>query len=218
MCSWRSRFARVEPYQHTINHCAGTGKTSLLNRYIKGTFNPATTPSTVGASFSTKRVLDIDSGVTVRLQLWDTAGQERFRSISRLYYRGASAVILVYSILDPASFQEMGRWLSEIRDHIGDDVVIHVVGTKSDVAEDRKVPFEKCVEFITESLYPQRAPTPPIAAHRLSGITGIDSKRSSGFWGQDVGWDCKYTAPGRHPSPISYQGICIMALLTHISP
>lgn len=95
----------------------------------------------------TKRVLDIDSGTTVRLQIWDTAGQERFRSISKLYYRGASAVLLVYSIVDETSFEEMGRWLMELKDNVRDDVVVHVVGTKSDVvAQDpnlRRVPFER---------------------------------------------------------------------------
>lgn len=54
---------------------AGVGKTSLVQRYVRGTFTPTTTASTVGASFLTKRVLDIDSGITVRLQLWDTAGE-----------------------------------------------------------------------------------------------------------------------------------------------
>jgi small GTP-binding protein len=67
----------------------GVGKTSLVNRYVKNAFAPpASMTSTIGASFLTKRVADIDSSTVVRLQIWDTAGQERFRSISKLYYRG----------------------------------------------------------------------------------------------------------------------------------
>ena len=66
----------------------GVGKTSLVHRYVKNAFTPPTTQSTVGASFLTKRVVDIDTSTVVRLQIWDTAGQERFRSISKLYYRG----------------------------------------------------------------------------------------------------------------------------------
>ena len=167
------------------------GKTSLLNRYVKGTFNAVTT--TVGASFFTKRVLDVDSGTIVRLQLWDTAGQERFRAISRLYYRGASAVLLVYSIIDEASFLEMGEWLREMKQNLGDDVVLHVVGTKSDVvARDpglRKVPFERCIAYVAEHLYPDQLSTPPVTAGSSSALDG-HSKRSSGFWGQDIGWDC----------------------------
>lgn len=68
--------------------CQGVGKTSLVHRYVRNAFTPPTTTSTIGASFLTKRVVDIDTSTTVRLQIWDTAGQERFRSISKLYYRG----------------------------------------------------------------------------------------------------------------------------------
>ncbi|KKK18103.1 ras-like GTP-binding protein [Aspergillus ochraceoroseus] len=187
----------------------GVGKTSLVQRYVKNAFNAAATTSTVGASFATKRVLDSASDTIVRLQIWDTAGQERFRSISRLYYRGANACLLCYDITDEQSFQEMTGWLLELKKNLGggsDDgdnspIVIHVVGTKSDiVALDparRRVPFERTIAYVAEQLYPSRASTPPPTAGgrsfgHSSGATlqGIDSKRSSGFWGQDIGWDC----------------------------
>lgn len=71
----------------------GVGKTSLVHRYVKNAFTPPTTQSTIGASFLTKRVVDIDTSTVVRLQIWDTAGQERFRSISKLYYRGMSRAV-----------------------------------------------------------------------------------------------------------------------------
>lgn len=115
------------------------------------------------------------------IELWDTAGQERFRSITKLYYRGASAVILVYSIIDESSFEEMGRWLTEMRENLGSGVVIHVVGTKSDVVaqepSSRKIPFERCIAYVAENLYPQKASTPTFSG----------SARSSGFWGQEIG-------------------------------
>ncbi|KAL8681385.1 MAG: hypothetical protein Q9186_002460 [Xanthomendoza sp. 1 TL-2023] len=171
----------------------GVGKTSLVQRYVKGTFTPSSTASTVGASFLTKRVLDVDSGTLVRLQLWDTAGQERFRSISKLYYRGASAVVLVYSIVDEKSFDEMGRWLQEVKENTSDDIVVHVVGTKSDVvAQDpsqRMVPFESCIAYVAENLFSNQASISPSAASGMNRLYRRDSKRSSGFWGQDHGWD-----------------------------
>ncbi|KAI2465484.1 ras-domain-containing protein [Annulohypoxylon bovei var. microspora] len=196
----------------------GVGKTSLVTRYCKGAFNPAQTTSTVGASFMTKRVTDGDTDTVVRLQIWDTAGQERFRSISRLYYRGANACILCYSITDAQSFAEMGIWLTELRRNLPPDIVLHVVGTKADiVARDptkREVPFERCIAYVAENLAPGLGSTPPPTA-APSGLTGLppgpgasqssvaatpaassaqeprspSSKRSSGFWGQEVGWD-----------------------------
>lgn len=165
-----------------------------MHRYVTGTFNPKKTTSTIGASFLTKRVLDIDSGTTVRLQIWDTAGQERFRSISKLYYRGASAVLLVYSIVDEQSFEEMGRWLMELKTNLGEDAVVHVVGTKSDViARDpgqRKVPFERCIAYVADNLRPVQLSPIQLTAVGANFGKSLDSKRSSGFWAQDIGWDC----------------------------
>ncbi|POR38816.1 Ras-like GTP-binding protein RYL2 [Tolypocladium paradoxum] len=180
----------------------GVGKTSLVMRYCKGAFNPSQITSTVGASFMTKRVVDTDSDTVVRLQIWDTAGQERFRSISRLYYRGANACILCYSITDAQSFADMGVWLTELRRNLPSDVVLHVVGTKADiVARDpsaRQVPFERCIAYVAENLAPGLGSTPPPTATPLNApppVAGAveprspSSKRSSGFWAQEVGWD-----------------------------
>ncbi|KAL1840572.1 hypothetical protein VTJ49DRAFT_304 [Mycothermus thermophilus] len=146
----------------------GVGKTSLVMRYCKGTFVPSQIQSTVGASFLTKRIVDTDTDTLVRLQIWDTAGQERFRSISRLYYRGANACILCYSITDAKSFAEMGVWLTELRRNLPPDIVLHVVGTKADiVARDpsrREVPFERCIAYVAENLNPGMGSTPPPTA------------------------------------------------------
>lgn len=175
----------------------GVGKTSLVERYVKNSFDPANITSTVGASFVTKRVLDTTSDTIVRLQIWDTAGQERFRSISRLYYRGADACLLCYDITDERSFDEMTGWLLELKRNLGEDepVVIHVVGTKSDIValdpSRRRVPFERTIAYVAEQLYPSQASTPPASTALLGGgLQSPDSKRSSGFWGLDVGWDC----------------------------
>jgi GTPase SAR1 family protein len=205
----------------------GVGKTSLVHRYVKNAFTPPTTQSTVGASFLTKRVVDIDTSTVVRLQIWDTAGQERFRSISKLYYRGtlsaavllvrpnlglyvtdtkigANAAVLCYDITDPHSFDEMGRWFKELKTNLGDDIILHVVGTKSDVvAQDptkRKVPFERCIAYVAENLYPPQNSQPhnpqtngwgsAPTAFQNGGMASPQSNRSSGFWGQDLGWDC----------------------------
>ncbi|ORY14824.1 putative ras-like GTP-binding protein [Clohesyomyces aquaticus] len=185
----------------------GVGKTSLVHRYVKNAFTPPNTTSTIGASFLTKKVVDIDTSTTVRLQIWDTAGQERFRSISKLYYRGANAAVLCYDITDPQSFEEMGRWLRELKQNLGEEIILHIVGTKSDmVAQDplcRRVPFERCIAYVAENLYPTHsqaqglnsAPTSSAGwgSGRQTHNTGMaspQSNRSSGFWGQDIGWDC----------------------------
>lgn len=131
-------------------------------------------------------------------------------SISRLYYRGANACILCYSITELTSFEEMGVWLTELRRNLPPDIILHVVGTKADiVARDptkREVPFERCIAYVADNLAPGLSGTPPPTATPLGfdsnnrqllgsggpvdGARSPSSKRSSGFWGMDVGWDC----------------------------
>lgn len=120
--------------------------------------------------------------------------------------------MLCYDITDPISFDEMGRWLKELKTNLGEDIILHVVGTKSDVvAEDpskRKIPFERCIAYVAENMFPAQAAqpaAPPIGrrgsvqimgwgsappASQNGGMVSPQSNRSSGFWGQDVGWDC----------------------------
>jgi small GTP-binding protein len=185
------------------------GKTSLVHRFVHQTFLPPSTPSTVGASFLTTRVHDPETDTDIRLQIWDTAGQERFRSISKLYYRGAHAAVLCYDITSKKSFEEMGVWLRELRDKAGwgdtEDLILHVVGTKSDVVamdpSKREVPFERCIGYVAEQLYPdQVAPgsarpssamhSSPPSNNNLAAMASPNSNRSSGFWGQEHIWDC----------------------------
>ena len=55
-------------------------------------------------------------GSYVKLQIWDTAGQERFRGITKSYYKGAQAVILVYDLNNQKTFEDISSyWLKESR-------------------------------------------------------------------------------------------------------
>jgi len=185
------------------------GKTSLINRYVLSTFLPPTIQPTIGANFYNSRTLDPETNTTVRLQIWDTAGQERFRSISKLYYRGANVVLLCYDITSKRSFDEAAVWLRELREKSQDEqTIIHIVGTKSDiVAEDpakREVPFERCIDFVTQELYPETTSTqptrpssslamrssPPSQSLQAHNIMSPQSNRSSGFWNHENVWDC----------------------------
>lgn len=181
----------------------GVGKTCLVHRLVKNAFiPPPKAQSTVGAHFLPTRVHDPESGATIRLQIWDTAGQERFRSISRLYYRGAHVAILCYDVTSKKSFEDMGVWLQELKDNCGvgsgSDLIIHVVGTKSDVVTSdprtREVPFERCIGYVAEQLYPEIATPGPISNQgsppSSHGMASPNSNRSSGFWGQEAIWDC----------------------------
>ncbi|KAJ1674481.1 GTPase Ryh1 [Spiromyces aspiralis] len=80
---------------------------------------------------------------TIRLQLWDTAGQERFRSLIPSYIRDSKVAIVVYDITDRASFAKTKDWIDDVRDERGNDVIIVLVGNKTDLNDKRQVSAEE---------------------------------------------------------------------------
>lgn len=179
----------------------GVGKTSLVHRFIKNEFIPShQILSTVGASFLTSRVLDLETGTAIVLQIWDTAGQERFRAISRLYYRGANAAIIAYDVTSNKSFEDAKAWMQELRGQCGDDIIIHVVGTKTDLVaaepQKREVSFERCIEYVTEHLRPGVTLSRPRVSSTSSTASVLPPQlspvatRQSGIWSQETTTDC----------------------------
>merc|ERR1711983_622366 len=80
-------------------------------------------------------------------QIWDTAGQERYRAITSAYYRGAVGALLVYDIAKHLTYENVERWLRELRDHADANIVIMLVGNKSDLRHLRAVPTEEARTF-----------------------------------------------------------------------
>ncbi len=109
---------------------SGAGKSSLLRRFTDDTFTSAYC-STIGVDFAT-RTLSF-GGSVVKLQIFDTSGQERFRSITSSYYRGAACVVLVYSVAEQSTFDELGRWLDDVKRYCAAGVAVMVVAAKCDL-------------------------------------------------------------------------------------
>jgi Ras-related protein Rab-6A len=76
---------------------------------------------------------------TVRLQLWDTAGQERFRSLIPSYIRDSSVAVVVYDITNKKTFENTRKWVDDVRGERGNDVIIVLVGNKTDLNDKREV-------------------------------------------------------------------------------
>ncbi|KAI8357885.1 ras family-domain-containing protein [Choanephora cucurbitarum] len=116
------------------------GKTSLITRFMYDTFDN-TYQATIGIDFLSKTMYLEDR--TVRLQLWDTAGQERFRSLIPSYIRDSSVAVVVYDITNRTSFQNTAKWIEDVRAERGPEVIIVLVGNKTDLNEKREVSMEE---------------------------------------------------------------------------
>lgn len=88
--------------------------------------------STIGVEFATRNIQVEDQ--QVRAQIWDTAGQERYRAITNAYYRNAVGALLVYDITKPQSFLNIDKWIGELREHAEYNMVVLLVGNKSDLS------------------------------------------------------------------------------------
>ncbi|CAG9330275.1 unnamed protein product [Blepharisma stoltei] len=126
---------------------SGTGKSCLLHYLIENRFKKNTN-HTIGVEFGCKR-LNI-GGKQIKLQVWDTAGQERFRSVTKSYYRGAAAALVVYDITNAESFQKIHSWINDVRALAKPNISIMVVGNKSDLKSSRAVNFVEASCFCQE--------------------------------------------------------------------
>ncbi|XP_010872357.2 ras-related protein Rab-37 isoform X2 [Esox lucius] len=120
---------------------SAVGKTCVLVRFKDGAFLGGNFIATVGIDFRNK-VVTVDN-VKVKLQIWDTAGQERFRSVTHAYYRDAQALLLLYDITSKSSFDNIRAWLTEIHEYAQKDVVIMLLGNKSDMVAERVIKREE---------------------------------------------------------------------------
>ena len=127
---------------------SGVGKSNLLSRFTRNEFNMES-KSTIGVEFAT-RSIQVD-GKTIKAQIWDTAGQERYRAITSAYYRGAVGALLVYDIAKHNTYENVNRWLKELRDHADNNIVIMLVGNKSDLRHLRAVPTEEAKQYATDN-------------------------------------------------------------------
>ena len=127
---------------------SGVGKSCITTKATKNIFENYYS-ATIGFEFHTFKVRI--KGKDIRLQIWDTCGQETYRSLIHGFYRNSSLAILVYSIDNLKSFEDLGIWLNDIKTNTSPDVKIFLIGNKSDLNEAREVPTERAEQFMKEN-------------------------------------------------------------------
>ena len=126
---------------------SNAGKTSLFRKISKNVFNEKMV-STIGID---KTTLEYEINIkenekevkkNIQILLFDTAGQERYLSSTKSYYKRANGVILLYSIIDKRSFDNLSKWLNEVKEvldnHEKDKYLIFLIGTKYDIVKDNE--------------------------------------------------------------------------------
>ncbi|XP_057865935.1 ras-related protein RABA2a [Cryptomeria japonica] len=126
---------------------SGVGKSNIISRLTRDRFSHQSRP-TVGVEFAVHTIQD--KGKTIRAQIWDTCGLERYASFTKSCYRGIAGALIVYDITRPRTFENVGKWLKELRDQVNTNPVIMLVGNKSDLQHLRGVSTEDAQNFAAQ--------------------------------------------------------------------
>ena len=111
------------------------GKTSIISRAVSNEFDQDS-QATIGACYTAKSI-DIGDAI-INLQIWDTAGQERFRTLAPMYYRCAVIALLVFSVTDRDSLNEVNNWVTEMKAQTDEMPILFIVANKIDL--EREIP------------------------------------------------------------------------------
>jgi small GTP-binding protein len=76
--------------------------------------------------------------ITIKAQLWDTAGQERYESMTNAYYRDAVGAFLVYDISSEQSFQNVHKWLRQVREYGHENMLVSLIANKNDISSHKR--------------------------------------------------------------------------------
>ena len=119
---------------------SGVGKTCIIARFINNTFED-NIMSTTGASYAGKTLtFDEYQGKSIKFEIWDTAGQEKYRSLTKIFYRDAKVIILVYDVTKEFSFNSLKDfWYKEIIENVDGKPLFAIVANKIDLYEDQQV-------------------------------------------------------------------------------
>ena len=119
---------------------SGVGKSNILSRYVHDMFSESS-KSTVGVELGCK-IMEIN-GTKIKIQIWDTAGQERYKSITKSYYKGAKGALVVYDISRKESFENVNKWVGDLKESGEENTCILLVGNKCDLDNLRQVSIDE---------------------------------------------------------------------------
>ena len=115
---------------------SSVGKTNIMSKYLKGQFLE-NSRATVGVEFGSKS-FKIDNH-NIKAQIWDTAGQEKYKAITGAYYKGSKGAFVVYDITRKETFENIDKWINDLKTTADPRINIILIGNKCDLEEKRVV-------------------------------------------------------------------------------
>ena len=136
----------TNPYKVVLLGESGVGKTCIIAQFTNGKFD-ANTVTSLTAQFI-RKTMEFADDKRIIFDIWDTAGQEKYRSLAKIFYKDAKAIVLVYDITSKDSFVQMKEyWYEQIKQQGNKDVIIAVAANKGDLYEKRVISNEEGEEF-----------------------------------------------------------------------
>ena len=123
---------------------SGTGKTSIITRFIDNVFKEDTSP-TIGVDF---KIVSFDLGneIYAKMQIWDTCGSERFKSLTANFLKTCTAFILVFDLSNLNSFKNIDNWIKIIKENTNPKFLI-LIGNKCDLENERVVDKKTILDY-----------------------------------------------------------------------
>ena len=126
---------------------SGVGKTNLIRRFVTNEFK-LNSKATVGVELSSKSYKINDK--IFKIEMWDTAGQERYKSMTAAYYKGAKGALIVYDTTNAQSFENVDKWLTEIKEKSSKDIKLIIIGNKVDLKDSKAVSTDQALSRAKE--------------------------------------------------------------------
>ena len=148
----KTKKINIKEYKIILLGDFGVGKSSLIYRYLNNKFKSNIEEETKNLENNTK-MIQMDENLKIKLDIWDTAGQERNGNIFKQYYIDIFGALIAFDLTNKNSFNNLNKWINELKENSPKDIVYCFVGNKSDLINERLVSYEEIKDFVKDDLY-----------------------------------------------------------------
>ena len=150
---------------------SAVGKTSIVQRLVLQTA-PTVYQATIGLNVESVKLQLPGLNVAFVLELWDTSGEEQFRSVGRLFYRGAQAAVLAFDVSNQSSYLQVEWWMKELKLHAAPNVIV-IVGNKCDIIDTLRPSQYSSLSMMQEYAEQQKAFFKLVSAKDNIGVNDL---------------------------------------------